>query len=93
MTWAHTYPSTCLSHLPIHLSVQPVHLSVRVCYDILTSDATHILCATITSSRLKTLAGLEIFTVVLAMVGKFGITASYGIIYLMAAELFPTVTR
>ncbi|KAL5010530.1 hypothetical protein ScPMuIL_012835 [Solemya velum] len=29
----------------------------------------------------------------LAMVGKFGITASYGIIYLMAAELFPTVVR
>ena len=28
-----------------------------------------------------------------AMVGKFGITASYGIIYLLAAELFPTVTR
>ncbi|BFZ10272.1 hypothetical protein BsWGS_13311 [Bradybaena similaris] len=37
--------------------------------------------------------GLETFTVVLAMIGKFGITASYGIIYLMAAELFPTVTR
>jgi len=31
--------------------------------------------------------------VVLAMVGKFGITASYGVIYLMTVELFPTVIR
>ncbi|KAH9489646.1 hypothetical protein Btru_045564 [Bulinus truncatus] len=31
--------------------------------------------------------------IILAMVGKFGITASYAIIYLMAAELFPTVVR
>nr|KAG5705621.1 hypothetical protein BaRGS_034819 [Batillaria attramentaria] len=37
--------------------------------------------------------GLETFTVVLAMVGKFGITASYAIIYLAAAEVFPTVVR
>ena len=29
----------------------------------------------------------------LAMVGKFGITGSYAVIYLMAAELFPTVVR
>ncbi|XP_012941146.2 organic cation transporter protein [Aplysia californica] len=36
---------------------------------------------------------METLTVVLAMIGKFGITASYGIIYLMAAELFPTVIR
>ncbi|GFR97680.1 organic cation transporter protein [Elysia marginata] len=36
---------------------------------------------------------METVTVVLAMVGKFGITASYGIIYLMAAEIFPTVIR
>ncbi|GFO06262.1 organic cation transporter protein [Plakobranchus ocellatus] len=36
---------------------------------------------------------LETFAVVLAMVGKFGITASYGIIYLMTAEIFPTVIR
>ncbi|RUS86167.1 hypothetical protein EGW08_006061 [Elysia chlorotica] len=36
---------------------------------------------------------LETLTVILAMVGKFGITASYGIIYLMAAEIFPTVIR
>lgn len=31
--------------------------------------------------------------VTLAMLGKFGITASYAIIYLMAAEVFPTVVR
>ncbi|KAI8726368.1 organic cation transporter protein [Biomphalaria glabrata] len=31
--------------------------------------------------------------IILAMVGKFCITASYAIIYLMAAELFPTVVR
>ncbi|KAK0050168.1 organic cation transporter protein [Biomphalaria pfeifferi] len=31
--------------------------------------------------------------IIFAMVGKFGITASYAIIYLMAAELFPTVVR
>ncbi|XP_048771116.2 organic cation transporter protein-like [Ostrea edulis] len=31
--------------------------------------------------------------VTLAMFGKFGITASYAIIYLMAAEVFPTVVR
>ncbi|OWF50930.1 organic cation transporter protein-like isoform X1 [Mizuhopecten yessoensis] len=31
--------------------------------------------------------------VTFAMLGKFGITASYGIIYLMAAEVFPTVVR
>jgi len=27
------------------------------------------------------------------MIGKFCITASYAIIYLMAAEVFPTVVR
>ena len=31
--------------------------------------------------------------VALAMLGKFCITASYAIIYLMAAEVFPTVVR
>ncbi|CAL1533640.1 unnamed protein product [Lymnaea stagnalis] len=36
---------------------------------------------------------METITVILAMIGKFGITASYAIIYLMAAELFPTVIR
>ncbi|KAK7107420.1 organic cation transporter protein-like [Littorina saxatilis] len=36
---------------------------------------------------------LQTATIVLAMVGKFGITASYGIIYLAAAEVFPTVVR
>ena len=36
---------------------------------------------------------MQTLTVVLAMVGKFGITASYGIIYLAAAEVFPTVVR
>ncbi|XP_059172875.1 organic cation transporter protein-like [Physella acuta] len=36
---------------------------------------------------------IETVSVVLAMLGKFGITASYAIIYLMAAELFPTVIR
>ncbi|KAL8570505.1 hypothetical protein ACOMHN_008862 [Nucella lapillus] len=41
----------------------------------------------------KDTAGMETLTIVLAMVGKFGITASYGIIYLAAAEVFPTVIR
>ncbi|OWF50931.1 organic cation transporter protein-like [Mizuhopecten yessoensis] len=31
--------------------------------------------------------------VTFAMIGKFGITASYAIIYLMTAEVFPTVVR
>lgn len=30
---------------------------------------------------------------ILAMIGKFGITISYGIIYVMTAELFPTCVR
>lgn len=41
----------------------------------------------------KDTSGMETMTIVLAMVGKFGITASYGIIYLAAAEVFPTVIR
>ncbi|CAG5130923.1 unnamed protein product [Candidula unifasciata] len=45
-------------------------------------------CIPVNGSR-----GVETLTVILAMIGKFGITASYGIIYLMAAEIFPTVTR
>ncbi|XP_055954392.1 organic cation transporter protein [Patella vulgata] len=32
-------------------------------------------------------------TIVLAMIGKFFITASYGMLYLLAAEVFPTVVR
>ncbi|KAK6187135.1 hypothetical protein SNE40_005224 [Patella caerulea] len=32
-------------------------------------------------------------TTVLAMIGKFFITASYGMLYLLAAEVFPTVVR
>ncbi|XP_041350991.1 organic cation transporter protein-like [Gigantopelta aegis] len=36
---------------------------------------------------------MQITSIVLAMVGKFCITGSYAIIYLMAAELFPTVVR
>ncbi|XP_076444569.1 organic cation transporter protein-like [Babylonia areolata] len=41
----------------------------------------------------KTSSALTTLTVVLAMVGKFGITASYSIIYLVTAEVFPTVIR
>ncbi|XP_076444570.1 organic cation transporter protein-like [Babylonia areolata] len=41
----------------------------------------------------KTSSAMETTATVLAMVGKFGITASYGIIYLAAAEVFPTVVR
>ncbi|PVD28437.1 hypothetical protein C0Q70_11024 [Pomacea canaliculata] len=40
-----------------------------------------------TSSNLKTL------TVVFVMIAKFGISASYGTIYLASAEIFPTVVR
>ncbi|XP_055954391.1 organic cation/carnitine transporter 2-like [Patella vulgata] len=36
---------------------------------------------------------LETLKVVLAMIGKFFITASYGIIHLMTAEVLPTVVR
>ena len=36
---------------------------------------------------------MQMTSVVLAMVGKFCITGSYGIIYLMTVELFPTVVR
>ncbi|KAL8570518.1 hypothetical protein ACOMHN_008875 [Nucella lapillus] len=36
---------------------------------------------------------METLIIVLAMVGKFGITASYNIVYLLAAEVFPTVIR
>ncbi|KAK3097252.1 hypothetical protein FSP39_008081 [Pinctada imbricata] len=38
-------------------------------------------------------SGLLPLKITLAMFGKFGITASYAIIYLMAAEVFPTVVR
>ncbi|XP_077076352.1 organic cation transporter protein [Siphateles boraxobius] len=36
---------------------------------------------------------LSIFRTVLAMVGKFGITASLSIVYIYSAEVFPTVIR
>ncbi|ESO88919.1 hypothetical protein LOTGIDRAFT_153985 [Lottia gigantea] len=36
---------------------------------------------------------METLSIVLAMIGKFCITASYAIIYLLAAEVFPTVVR
>ncbi|XP_050394985.2 organic cation transporter protein [Patella vulgata] len=36
---------------------------------------------------------IETLTIVLAMIGKFFISASYAIIYLLAAEVFPTVVR
>ncbi|XP_041831789.1 organic cation transporter protein [Melanotaenia boesemani] len=38
-------------------------------------------------------ANLSIFRTVLAMIGKFGITASLSIIYVYSAEVFPTVIR
>ncbi|KAK6187134.1 hypothetical protein SNE40_005223 [Patella caerulea] len=46
-----------------------------------------ILSGTIPINDIKTL------TIVLAMVGKFFITASYAIVYLVASEVFPTVVR
>lgn len=36
---------------------------------------------------------LSIIRTVLAMVGKFGITASLSIVYIYSAEVFPTVIR
>ncbi|XP_016362737.1 organic cation transporter protein-like isoform X1 [Sinocyclocheilus anshuiensis] len=36
---------------------------------------------------------LSVFRTVLAMVGKFGITASLSIVYIYSAEVFPTVIR
>ena len=36
---------------------------------------------------------LKVVIIVLAMVGKFCITASFGTIYVFSAEIFPTVVR
>lgn len=36
---------------------------------------------------------LSVIKTVLAMIGKFGITASLSIIYVYSAEVFPTVIR
>lgn len=36
---------------------------------------------------------LEVVTVTLAMIGKLGATAAYGVIYVYSAELFPTTVR
>ncbi len=36
---------------------------------------------------------LSVMKTVLAMIGKFGITASLSIIYVYSAEVFPTVVR
>ena len=36
---------------------------------------------------------LNVIAIVLAMVGKFCISASFAIIYVFSAELFPTVVR
>ncbi|KAK6494190.1 solute carrier family 22 member 5-like isoform X1 [Huso huso] len=38
-------------------------------------------------------SNLQILSTVLAMAGKFGITAAFSIVYVFAAELFPTVVR
>ena len=37
--------------------------------------------------------GLNWITVVLANVGKFGISAAFAVIYVWSAELFPTMVR
>ena len=39
------------------------------------------------------LTDLNVVTIVLAMIGKFCISASFAIIYVFSAELFPTVVR
>ena len=36
---------------------------------------------------------LNVIAIVLAMIGKFCISASFAIIYVFSAELFPTVVR
>ncbi|XP_033890073.1 organic cation/carnitine transporter 2-like isoform X1 [Acipenser ruthenus] len=38
-------------------------------------------------------SNLQILSTVLAMAGKFGISAAFSIVYVFAAELFPTVVR
>lgn len=42
---------------------------------------------------LSSLPDLSVIKTVLAMIGKFGITASLSIIYVYSAEVFPTVIR
>lgn len=42
---------------------------------------------------LNVISDLSWVSTTLSMVGKFGVTASYSVIYLMAAEVFPTVIR
>jgi len=44
-------------------------------------------------SLISVLIDLSIVRTVLAMVGKFGITASLSIVYIYSAEVFPTVIR
>lgn len=45
------------------------------------------------SSIISVVIDLSIVRTVLAMVGKFGITASLSIVYIYSAEVFPTVIR
>ena len=39
------------------------------------------------------ISGLQWVTVILALLGKAGVTAAYAVIYVWTAELFPTVIR